>query len=78
MNAFEINVMRRMINPAGLAANETTSAAPPEQLQRKRDAEAVADWEDEGGASGHPGESAVVRDLPLVRRNEVKKGATCI
>ena len=65
--------MRRMIDPSRFAEDVASHATPSNRIQQKTDAEAVEDWEDEGGASSHSGGIVVANDL----ENEVKEEAKC-
>ena len=70
-------LMRRMIDPSRFAEDVATNATSAKQLEQKTDAEAVKDWEDEGGASSHSGKSAAARDLSLVPTNELNEETKC-
>jgi len=70
-------VMRRMIDPGRFVESEATNGTSSKQLQQKTGAEAVEEWEDEGGALSHPGDRIVISDLSPIRGNKVKKGAKC-
>ena len=72
-------LMRRMIDPVRLAENEpgATGLAFAAQLEHKTDAEAVKDWEDEGGASRHSSGSSVANDVALDPENKTKEEAKC-
>ena len=69
--------MRRMIDPSRFVEDVATNPMFPKELEQKSDAEAVKDWEGEGGASNHSGGSVVSRDLSVVPGNEVKEEAQC-
>jgi hypothetical protein len=77
MNAMRSFVTPTMITPAGFVEGAPTNAKSAEPQQQKTDAQAIDDWEDEGGASSHSGQRIVVPELPPTRGNEVKKEAKC-
>ena len=65
--------MRSLIDPSRFAEDVPSNATPSNQIQQKTDADAVKDWEDEGGASSHSGKIVVANDL----ENEIKEEAKC-
>lgn len=69
-------LMCGIINPSRSAKDAASKATISQPVQHKTDAEAVEDWEDEGGASSHSGESIVVNSSP-VPGSEARKEAKC-
>ena len=69
--------MSTTIHPDRCAEEPATNQPAWKQLAQKTDAEAVEDWEDEGGAPSHSGKSTVVNDLSFVPVKAIEKEATC-
>ena len=74
MNACDIVLMRRMSDPNRLAEDVATFS---KDLRQRTDAEAVEDWESEGGARRHAAKSIVIEDLSLVPEYQIGKESKC-
>lgn len=70
-------LMPGMIDPERVAEDVATDPAFSEPVDRKTDAEAVENWEDEGGTFSRSGNGVIVNDAVQIRGNEIRKESHC-